>query len=136
MNRTAPAAPRLDWQAMKLHVDLARVATALWGPAPLRKSKRLFWACPFHHDEHPSFQVDVQRQTWRCWPCGIGGDAIDLVKRLRGVNFREAARTVAELSGIALISTVRESRNQVGWVQPTCPEPLPLVGYTHPTRLP
>ena len=90
---------------MKLHVDLARVATALWGPAPLRKSKRLFWTCPFHHDEHPSFQVDVQRQTWRCWPCGIGGDAIDLVKRLRNVEFREAVRIVGELSGIALIST-------------------------------
>ncbi len=105
MNCAAPAAPRLDWQAMKLHVDLARVATALWGPAPLRKGKRLLWTCPFHDDKHPSFQVDVERQTWRCWPCGIGGDAIDLVKRLRNVEFREAVRIVGELSGIALIST-------------------------------
>src|SRR5271157_3796602 len=79
---------------------LAAVATALLGPPARREGRRLLWLCPFHDDHHPSFQVDPDRREWRCWVCGIRGDAAELEMKLRGVAFPEAARIAAELSGI------------------------------------
>jgi CHC2 zinc finger len=91
---------RLDWPAVKDRIDLAAVATALFGPPARREGRRLLWLCPFHDDHHPSFQVDPDRRKWRCWSCGIGGDAAELEMKLQGVAFPEAARIAAELSGI------------------------------------
>src|SRR5690242_8593171 len=96
---------RLDWNGIKARVDLARVATALLGPAARKQGSRLYWSCPSHQDRHPSFEVDTRRKAWRCWPCDVGGDAVELVKRVEKLtNFPEAARRVAELSGIILPS--------------------------------
>jgi hypothetical protein len=95
---------RIDWNEIKDRVDLARVVTALLGPAPSRQGRRLLWPCPFHNDSHPSFEVDPQRGMWRCWPCNLGGDAPALVMKRNGVAFPEAVRVVAELSGIVTAS--------------------------------
>ena len=78
------AAPgiRTEWFEIKDRVDLAAVATNLLGPAPKRQGPRLLWPCPFHDDHDPSFQVDWNRKTWRCWVCAIGGDAAELVKKV------------------------------------------------------
>ena len=63
---------RIDWNDIKGRVDLARVVTALLGPAAKRQGRRLLWPCPFHDDRDPSFEVDPGRQTWRCWPLQPG----------------------------------------------------------------
>jgi CHC2 zinc finger/Toprim-like len=41
---------------------------------------RLHCLCPFHQDSAPSF--DIFGQRWGCYPCGIGGDVLDLLGRL------------------------------------------------------
>ncbi|MBV8126802.1 MAG: hypothetical protein JO114_03955 [Planctomycetaceae bacterium] len=98
---SAPASGgRIDWNDIKGRVDLARVVTALLGPAAKRQGRRLLWPCPFHDDHDPSFEVDPQRRTWRCWPCNLGGDAPALVIKRNGVAFPEAVHIVAELAGI------------------------------------
>src|SRR5271165_3562122 len=61
------AGERIDWNDIKGRIDLARVVTALLGPAAKRQG-RLLWPCPFHDDRNPSFEVDPQRGTWRSWP--------------------------------------------------------------------
>src|SRR5271157_3402937 len=94
------ASGRIDWKQNKSRVDLAAVATNLLGPPLKRSGCRLLWRCPFHDDHDPSFQVDPNRGTWKCWPCGIGGDAAELVMKIRGVVFSEAIKVVAEISGI------------------------------------
>ncbi len=94
---------RFDWQSIKDHIDLEAVAESLLGPPAKREGGRLLWCCPFHDDRHPSFQVDPRRNRWRCWTCGIGGDAVDLVMKLNGAAFPDAARIVAELSGVTLL---------------------------------
>ena len=38
--------------------------------------------CPFHAERTPSFTVNTERQTWKCWGCQRHGDAIDLLREL------------------------------------------------------
>jgi hypothetical protein len=95
---------RIDWNAIRNRIDLARVVTALLGPAAKRQGRRLLWPCPFHDDHNPSFQVDPEGGTWKCWPCNVGGDAPALVMKLQGTAFPAAVRVVAELSGIVTAS--------------------------------
>jgi len=39
--------------------------------------------CPLHNDHDPSLRVNVQENYWICHPCGLGGDALELVYRVR-----------------------------------------------------
>jgi len=77
------------------------VATNLLGPAAKRQGPRLLWPCPFHDDHDPSFQVDLNRKTWRCWVCAIGGDAAELVKKVNKCDFPTAVKFLADLAGVA-----------------------------------
>lgn len=95
----APRASRIDWPTVRDRIDLEAVATALLGPPAKRVGSRLAWLCPFHDDHNPSFTVDAK--GWRCWACGIGGHAAELVMRYRGCEFPEAARWLADLAGVA-----------------------------------
>ncbi|MGO9922236.1 MAG: CHC2 zinc finger domain-containing protein [Isosphaeraceae bacterium] len=109
--RLAAGKARIDWDAIRDRVDLAKVVTALLGPAPGRRGeksrRRLWWRCPLgtHEDGNPSFCVAPGKGTWKCWGCGERGDAAELVMRLKGWTFPEAARWLAEQAGIATAST-------------------------------
>ena len=98
---------RIDWNAIRDRIDLARVATALLGPAPGRRGeggRRLWWRCPFHEDKNPSLGIEPGKPWWRCYGCGEHGDAANLVMRIDKVAFPEAVRIIAELSGIVATS--------------------------------
>ena len=92
---------RTEWSEIKDRVDLAAVAINLLGPAAKRQGPRLLWPCPFHDDHDPSFQVDWNRKTWRCWVCAIGGDAAELVKKVNKCDFPTAVKFLADLAGVA-----------------------------------
>ena len=46
--------------------------------------------CPFHVEKTPSFTVNRDRQTYKCFGCELGGDALDLVMLEEGLDFRAA----------------------------------------------
>ena len=56
--------------------------------------------CPWHDDRSPSLQVNRERQSWKCWPCDIGGDVFSFVMRRDGVDFVTALKLLAEQAGI------------------------------------
>ena len=116
---------RIDWNEVKDRIDLAAIATALFGPAPKRSGRRLLWPCPFHQDRDPSLQVDPAERRWKCWPCALGGDAPALVMRVKGVGFPEAVRIVAELAGIAPTSMGSAARRPPPSMAPMPPAASP-----------
>ncbi len=70
--------------------------------------------CPWHNDHRPSMTVNQERQTWKCWPCDIGGDVFSFVMRRDGVDFPAAIRTLAELAGIPVEEYRRWKKEPAG----------------------
>lgn len=69
---------------------------------PLKKAGRLYKACcPFHAEKTPSFSVNPETQTWRCYgACAEGGDVINFAMKLHGWSFREAVQELGSQVGI------------------------------------
>lgn len=71
---------------------------------------RLITACPFHGDTRPSLVIYPSTRSYYCFGCSAGGDVLDFVSRLHGVDFRGAA---ALLQGSRLPMPVRTVRPPV-----------------------
>lgn len=103
--KTSMRQPRMTTDGNRF--DMAATATALLGRPAREEGRRLLWHCPFHDDRNPSFQVDPSRGTWKCWPCDLGGDAVNLVMKLNAVGFREALAVLARMFGVEDRPTIR-----------------------------
>ncbi|MEO6807942.1 MAG: DNA primase [Isosphaeraceae bacterium] len=86
--------------AIKAAVDIV----ALVGEyLPLHRAGSKYKAlCPFHNDHNPSLELNPDRQSYKCWSCGAGGDVIDFVQNYERVEFPEALRMLADRAGVAL----------------------------------
>jgi DNA primase len=67
-----------------------------------RAGKAMVGLCPWHDDSRPSFQVNPERQTFRCWVCNVGGDVFNFLMRMEKIEFREALEQLAERAGIQI----------------------------------
>ncbi len=70
---------------------------------PLKRAGRLEKGlCPFHNEKTPSFTVYPESQSFYCFGCGAGGDAITFVKRIQNLEYTEAVRFLAQRAGMPL----------------------------------
>lgn len=78
----------------------------------IRRGKEYVGLCPFHPDHKPSLSVSPQKQIFKCWSCGVGGDVIRFVQQYDRVDFREALAALARRAGIDVRSSPadREAR--------------------------
>jgi DNA primase len=75
---------------------------------PLKRAGSQFRAnCPFHSEKSPSFYVNQARQSFKCFGCGKGGDAITFVRDYENLPFMDAVRRLAGRSGVQ----IREEEN-------------------------
>ena len=69
----------------------------------LTRKGRVFWGCcPFHKEKSPSFKVENERRTYKCFGCGAGGDAFKWLMETEGLTFPEAVERLAGEAGVEL----------------------------------
>lgn len=70
---------------------------------PLKKSGINYKApCPFHHEKTPSFMVNRERQSYKCFGCGEAGDVISFVMKQENIDFGQALEILADQVGVTL----------------------------------
>ena len=99
-------------ERVRSSVDIADVIGATLELQP--QGRNLVARCPWHNDRRPSMTVNQERQTWKCWPCDIGGDVFSFVMKRDGTDFPTAIRTLAELAGIPIEEYTRGKKTQPG----------------------
>ena len=67
-----------------------------------RGGRELVGLCPFHDDHDPSLRVDAERQSYKCWACGEGGDCFAFVQKIENVEFRDALELLATHAGLEM----------------------------------
>lgn len=96
---------------IKQRLDIVDIAS---GYIRLEKAGRNFKAlCPFHEEKTPSFFVFPERQSWRCFGCGAGGDLLSFVMKKEGVDFGEALKMLAERAGVSLARRKETSEDKL-----------------------
>lgn len=86
---------------LKNRADLVRIIQPY---AQDLKKKGANWmaCCPFHQEKTPSFSVNPSKGFYKCFGCGKGGTAFNFLMDIEGLNFPEAVKRVAEISGVML----------------------------------
>lgn len=80
---------------------------------PLKKSGKNYWGlCPFHNEKTPSFSVTQEKQLFKCFGCGEGGNVITFIMKTRNLGFNEALRILAERANIPFEETPEKKREK------------------------
>ena len=84
-------------EAVLKHADIVEVIKSF---IPVtKKGKNYFAVCPFHDDTNPSLSISPEKQIFRCFVCGASGTAISFVMKYKGLQYFDALKLVAEISG-------------------------------------
>ncbi|MBA2588352.1 MAG: DNA primase [Alphaproteobacteria bacterium] len=68
----------------------------------VRKGREMWGCCPFHNEKSPSFKVSNERQSYKCFGCGKGGDAFKWLIETEGLSFPESVEKLAADAGVEL----------------------------------
>ena len=71
-------------------------------------------SCPFHSEKTPSFVVFPSTQSFYCFGCGAGGDAISFVMRAENVDYISAIKLLAQRGGLVLPDNIDGDNNKRG----------------------
>lgn len=69
----------------------------------LKKKGGNYWGlCPFHGEKTPSFSVNADRNIFKCFGCGVGGDAIAFLMKIHNWDYVQTIKYLAEKYHIEL----------------------------------
>jgi len=58
--------------------------------------------CPFHQETKPSFFVSPERQIFKCFGCGEGGNVISFLMKIENLSFKEVFEKIKEEYGLEI----------------------------------
>ncbi len=67
-----------------------------------KRGSTLVGLCPFHNEKTGSFTVYPETQSFYCFGCGAGGDAIGFIKRIENLDYMDAVKLLADRVGLQI----------------------------------
>jgi len=88
---------------IKKYVDIVDLFSH-FGITLTKKGKSYMAKCPWHNDSNPSLSVDREKDNgvYHCFGCGESGDIFTLTEKMKGCNFKEAAKYLKGFKGSPL----------------------------------
>lgn len=87
-------------QELKMKTDIEDVISTY--VTLKRRGATLVGLCPFHNEKTPSFTVYPVTQSFYCFGCGAGGDAITFLKKIENLDYLDAVKTLAQRAGLQM----------------------------------
>ena len=85
---------------LRMRTDIEQLISAY---VPLkRRGKNLVGLCPFHNEKTPSFTVYPETQSYYCFGCGAGGEAVNFIRGVEHLDFTEAVRFLCDRAGMSM----------------------------------
>lgn len=90
------------------------IVTYIQRTTPLKRAGRVYKACcPFHNERTPSFVVNPDTQSWRCFgACAEGGDVFKFAMKQNGWTFREALEELGRMVGVEVRQQTPEQKSR------------------------
>ena len=93
---------------LQLH-DRNEITELVGSYVDLKLRSRIYTGlCPFHNEKTPSFTVYPDTQSFYCFGCGAGGDAITFIKMRENLDYIESVRFLAARAGIEMPEETRD----------------------------
>ena len=87
----------VDFNQIRANADIVKVISSY---IPLKRSgKNFVGVCPFHDDTSPSMFVSPDKQIYKCFACGASGNVFTFVHNYENIEFKQAVKKVADLTG-------------------------------------
>lgn len=64
--------------------------------------------CPFHDEKTPSFVVSKEKQIYKCFGCGEGGNAINFIANIENISFKQALFLLKDKYNLKEYEVVKE----------------------------
>ncbi len=87
-------------QDLKMKTDIYDIVSTY---VTLKKRGRTYVGlCPFHNEKTPSFTVYPDTESFYCFGCGAGGDAVGFMKRIENLDYIDAVKALAQRAGLQM----------------------------------
>ncbi len=77
-----------------------------------RAGSNLKGLCPFHSEKTPSFTVYPSDNSFYCFGCGVGGNAITFIRQMEHLDYPDAVEFLAKRAGITVVRDNDSERYQ------------------------
>ncbi len=87
---------------LKARTDIMDLVSSYVSLDSRRQGRTHKGLCPFHNEKTPSFMVYEDTQSFYCFGCGAGGDAITFTMKIENLDYIEAVKLLAERAGLTM----------------------------------
>lgn len=87
-------------QELKMKTDIVDVISSY---VTLKKRGNTYVGlCPFHNEKTPSFTVYNDSQSFYCFGCSAGGDAVSFVRKIENLDYIDAVKLLSQRAGMQM----------------------------------
>lgn len=80
------------------NIDYERIYSYYLDDYKIRR-KELICLCPFHEEDTPSFNANLETGLYKCFGCGAKGNVTTFVAEMEGVTTKEAWKKIQNFEG-------------------------------------